>query len=102
MLRDIETDARNNRFNGQRAEGDEELCFFPLFTNHERPKVLALLNYVGDEGLLQATIDHLLKQKLLTGDAKRIARADFKPKLSINQRKLKDKLIAAIYDGLLN
>jgi selenocysteine-specific elongation factor len=29
------------------------------------------------------------------GDARRIARADFKPKLSANQRKLKDKIVDA-------
>ncbi len=65
----------------------------PLFTSHERSKLLVLLNYVGDESLLQATVDRLIQQKKLVGDAKRIARADFKPKLSANQRKLKDKIV---------
>ena len=65
----------------------------PLFTSHERSKLLVLLNYVGDEALLQATVDRLIQQKKLVGDAKRIARADFKPKLSANQRKLKDKIV---------
>jgi selenocysteine-specific elongation factor len=31
----------------------------------------------------------------LAGDARRIARADFKPKLSVNQRKLKDRIVTA-------
>ncbi len=66
---------------------------FPLFTSHERAKVVGLLDYVGDEGLLQATVDRLIQRKQLIGDAKRIARADFKPKLSANQRKLKDKIV---------
>ncbi len=66
---------------------------FPLFTSHERAKVVGLLDYVGDEGLLQATVDRLIQRKQLVGDAKRIARADFKPKLSVNQRKLKDKIV---------
>ena len=66
---------------------------FPLMTNHERSKVLARLDYVGDEPLLQAVTDRLIKQKQLVGDGKRIARADFKPKLSANQRKLKDKIV---------
>ena len=65
----------------------------PLFTSHERSKLLALLSYVGDESLLEATVERLIQQKKLVGDAKRIARADFKPKLSANQRKLKDKIV---------
>ena len=65
----------------------------PLFTSHERTKVLAILDYVGDDGLLHAVVDRLLAEKKLTGDAKRIARADFKPKLSVNQRKLKDAIV---------
>ncbi len=64
----------------------------PLMTNHDRSKTLARLDYVGDESLLQAVTDRLIKQKKLLGDARRIARADFKPKLSANQRKLKDKI----------
>ena len=32
---------------------------------------------------------------MLVGDGRRIARADFKPKLSVNQRKLKDKIVVA-------
>jgi len=66
---------------------------FPLFTSHERAKVVGLLDYVGDKALLQATIERMIREKKLVGDAKRIARADFKPKLSANQRKLKDKIV---------
>ena len=66
---------------------------FPLVTTHERAKAVARLDYVGDEPLLNAVIDRLLKQKKLVGDARRIARADFKPKLSAAQRKLKDKIV---------
>lgn len=67
----------------------------PLMTNHDRQKVLARLDYVGDEQLLQAVAERLIRAKKLTGDARRIARADFKPKLSANQRKLKDKIVEA-------
>ena len=35
--------------------------------------------------------------KKLIGDLRRIARADFKPKLSANLRKLKDKVVEAAY-----
>jgi selenocysteine-specific elongation factor len=67
----------------------------PLMTNHDRQKTLARLDYVGEEALLQAITDRLVKAKKLVGDSRRIARADFKPKLSANQRKLKDRIIEA-------
>ena len=67
---------------------------FPLMTNHDRQKVLARLDYVGDDLLLQAVTDRFVKLKKLVGDAKRLARADFKPKLSANLGKLKDKVVA--------
>ncbi len=67
----------------------------PLVTTHDRPKALARLDYVGDESLLQAATDSLIRAKKLVGDGRRIARADFKPKLSVNQRKLKDKIVEA-------
>jgi len=66
-----------------------------LATTHDRAKVLARLEYVGDEALLQAVTDRLIRGKRLTGDSRRVARADFKPKLSVNQRKLKDKIVEA-------
>jgi selenocysteine-specific elongation factor len=67
----------------------------PLMTTHDRQKALARLDYVGDEQLLQAVAERLLRAKQLVGDARRIARADFKPKLSAAQRKLKDKIVEA-------
>jgi selenocysteine-specific elongation factor len=57
--------------------------------------VQSQLDYVGDEALVHATVNRLLERKVLIGDLKRIARADYKPKLSNNQRKLKEKMIAA-------
>jgi selenocysteine-specific elongation factor len=68
---------------------------FPLMTSHDRQKVQAQLDYVGDDALVHAEIDRLIKTKQLVGDQRRIARADFKPKLSANLRKLKDKVVAA-------
>jgi selenocysteine-specific elongation factor len=70
---------------------DEE----PLHTNHDRLKLVELLAYVGDDGLVQAAIERLIKNKRLVGDGKRVARSDFKPKLSANQLKLKDKIVEA-------
>jgi selenocysteine-specific elongation factor len=68
---------------------------FPLLTTHDRQKVQSQLDYVGDEGLVHAAVDRLLQRKQLVGDLRRLARADFKPKLSANLRKLKDKVVEA-------
>ena len=67
----------------------------PLATTHDRQKVLAQLDYVGDNPLLDAVVGQLLRAKRLVGDSRRLARADFVPKLSANQRKLKDRIVAA-------
>jgi selenocysteine-specific elongation factor len=66
---------------------------FPLMSTHDRQKVQSLLDYVGDDPLVHATVDRLLAAKKLIGDLRRIGRAEFKPKLSGNLRKLKDKLV---------
>jgi selenocysteine-specific elongation factor len=50
---------------------------------------------VGDDGLVHAAVDRLIQQKKVIGDLRRIGRADFKPKLSANLRKLKDKVVEA-------
>jgi selenocysteine-specific elongation factor len=72
---------------------------FPLMTSHDRQKMQAQLDYIGDDALIHAEVDRLLKTKKLTGDLRRIARADFKPKLSANLRKLKDKVVAAFLEA---
>jgi selenocysteine-specific elongation factor len=64
-------------------------------TAHDRQKVQSHLDYVGDESLVHATVERLIKQRKVSGDLKRIARADFKPKLSGNLRKLKDRVVTA-------
>jgi selenocysteine-specific elongation factor len=66
----------------------------PLMTSHDRQKVQSQLDYVGNDALVHAAIDRLIRQKHVIGDLRRIARSDFKPKLSSNQRKLKDKMVA--------
>lgn len=67
----------------------------PLMTSHDRQKVLAQLEYIGDAALVQGAIERLIKARKIVGDARRIARADFKPKLSANLLKLRDKVVAA-------
>ncbi|HEY1378603.1 MAG TPA: SelB C-terminal domain-containing protein, partial [Gemmataceae bacterium] len=71
----------------------------PLLTALDRQKVQAQLDYVGDDALVSAAVDRLVARKALVGDARRVARADFKPKLSVNQRKLKDRIVAALREA---
>jgi selenocysteine-specific elongation factor len=72
---------------------------FPLVSWHDRQKVQSHLDYVGDDALVHAATERLLQQKKLAGDLRRVARADFKPKLSGNQRKLKDRIVAAYQEA---
>jgi selenocysteine-specific elongation factor len=72
---------------------------FPLMSGHDRQKVQSQLDYVGDDALVHASVDRLIEGKQLVGNLRRIARADFKPKLSGNQRKLKEKLVAAYQEA---
>ena len=68
-------------------------------TSHDRQKVQSQLDYVGDDALVHAAVDRLIKQNKLIGDLRRLARADFKPKLSANLRKIKDKVVEAYLQG---
>jgi selenocysteine-specific elongation factor len=72
---------------------------FPLLTTHDRKMVQARLDYAGEESLLHAVVERQLERGALTGDSRRIARADFKPKLSANQRKLMDRIVEAHRDA---
>lgn len=72
---------------------------FPLMSSHDRRKVQSQLDYVGDDALVHAAVDRLLAQKKLVGDVRRVARADFKPKLSNNQKRLKDRIVAAYQEA---
>jgi selenocysteine-specific elongation factor len=72
---------------------------FPLMTSHDRQKAQSHLDYIGDDALVNAAVERLLKSKQLVGDLRRIGRADFKPKLSANLRKLKDKVVAAYQES---
>jgi selenocysteine-specific elongation factor len=72
---------------------------FPLMSSHDRQKVQSQLDYVGDESLVHAAVDRLIEKKQLTGDLRRVARTDFKPKLGANLRKLKDKMVAAFREA---
>jgi selenocysteine-specific elongation factor len=71
----------------------------PLMTSHDRQKLQSQLDYVGDEPLVHAAVDRLIRRKQVVGDLRRVARADYKPKLSANLRKLKDKVVAAFLEA---
>ena len=69
----------------------------PLHTNHDRAAVIARLEYIDDPDYLALVVDRMVKSKQLVAEGRRLARADFKPKLSVNQRKLKDRIVAALH-----
>ncbi|MSR30087.1 MAG: selenocysteine-specific translation elongation factor [Gemmataceae bacterium] len=71
----------------------------PLLSTHERGKVISQLDFVEDDGLVQETVEAMLKRKSLTGDQRRIGLASFKPKLTNNQRKLLEKIHLAHREG---
>ena len=64
-------------------------------STHDRHGVQAQLGYVEDDALVHAAVEGMIRAKALVGDLRRLGRADFKPKLSTNLRKLKEKMIAA-------
>jgi selenocysteine-specific elongation factor len=65
----------------------------PLLSAHPRQRLVSQLDYIGNEGLVQQAMERLLHAKRLVGDQQRLALAEFKPKLSNNLRKLRDKII---------
>jgi selenocysteine-specific elongation factor len=67
----------------------------PLVSAHERSKVLAKLDYLNDEPMVTAAIDQLIANRGIIATDKRIARSDFKPRLSINLQRLLEKIVAA-------
>jgi selenocysteine-specific elongation factor len=68
-------------------------------SSHDRQRVQSQLDYVGDEALVHSAVDRLIEKKQLVGDLRRVGRADFKPKLGANLRKLKDKMVAAYQEA---
>jgi selenocysteine-specific elongation factor len=67
----------------------------PLLTMHDRKMAQSRLDYVGDPALIHQVVDRLLQSRKLVGDARRVARSDFKPKLSSNQQKLLQRVVDA-------
>lgn len=71
----------------------------PLMSSHDRQKLQSQLDYVGDDSLVQAAVERLIQRRQVAGDLRRVARADYKPKLSGNQRKLKGRIVAAYQEA---
>jgi selenocysteine-specific elongation factor len=71
----------------------------PLLSAHLRQRLVTQLDYIGNDGLVQQAIDRLIQAKKLVGDQQRIALSAFKPKLSNNLRKLRDKIIEAYHQA---
>lgn len=67
----------------------------PLVTSHDRHKLVALLDYIGDDAFVQAVLDAMVRAKTIVAEGRRVARVDFKPKLSAGLRKLKDRVVEA-------
>lgn len=72
---------------------------FPLLSTIDRPKIVAQFDYLGDDALVNGVIDQLLHAGTLMGDARRVALAVHKPRLSANQRKLKERIVAAFREA---
>lgn len=68
---------------------------FPLVSDHDRAKVVAKLEYLKAEPLVQEAIERLIANRRVVAREKRLASSDFKPRLSANLQKILDKIVAA-------
>ncbi len=66
----------------------------PLVTLHDRRGIESDFEYVGDPVLVHAIVDRLLARGELVGDDRRVALSRFQPKLSANQRRLLERIVA--------
>jgi selenocysteine-specific elongation factor len=74
----------------------------PLLPLHDRKKVEAQLAYIGNPALMDLAVARLLNFGRLVGDARLLARSDFRPRLSANLLKLKDRVEGAYREAGLN
>lgn len=65
----------------------------PLLSHHERQKVEAQLGWLDDPGLAAGVLDRLIRRKVVVGPQGRVGRADFKPRLTASQRRLKEQIL---------
>ena len=74
----------------------------PRQSTIRRSHIMAALPDVQDAALIAALIDRLLARREFVGDGRAIARADFQPRLSHAERKLKDVIATAYRAGWLS
>jgi selenocysteine-specific elongation factor len=67
----------------------------PLHATIPTQRLIGSLDYLGDDSLVLALIDRLKTAKRLRGDERSICRADWVPKLSPAERKLREQVLAA-------
>jgi len=70
----------------------------PLEKAIPRPRLAARLEYLPEE-VLNGLIDRLLKRQVLVGDDRSIAQAEFRPRLSDGQSKLRQAILDAFRAG---
>lgn len=68
---------------------------YPLHAAIPRQRLVARLDYLGDEQMVQAVVQRLVAFKRVTGDERAVARSGFAPKLSAAERRLRDQVLAA-------
>jgi selenocysteine-specific elongation factor len=66
----------------------------PLLPAHDRRQLQTQLAGLGSEALVNFAVDRLLGNRRLVGDRQRVARADFRPRLSAGLARLKDKVVS--------
>jgi selenocysteine-specific elongation factor len=67
----------------------------PLHATIPAQRLVASLDYLGDDTLVLALIERLKTAKRLRGDDRSISRTDWVPKLSPAERKLREQVLAA-------
>lgn len=67
----------------------------PLLSHHERQRVEGQLAWLEEPGLAAGALDRLIAKKTVVGPQGRVGRADFKPRLTAGQRRLKENILEA-------
>lgn len=65
----------------------------PLLSHHERQKVEGQLGWLDDTALAAGVLDRLVKRRVVVGPQGRVGHADFKPRLTASQRRLKEQIL---------
>ncbi|MEZ6143317.1 MAG: selenocysteine-specific translation elongation factor [Zavarzinella sp.] len=73
----------------------------PLQLNYDRQHLISRFHYLNNDPMVDAVIEHLVdtQQVTTTEQGRKLAHADFRPRLTHNQLQLKNKIVAAILQG---